>query len=69
MVGAVYAVEASSMAEQAQLVVDRNGLSDIVQIINAKMEDVNLPEQVDVIVSEVHAIITTLARLIPLSSL
>ncbi|ELR19188.1 protein arginine nmethyltransferase 2, putative [Acanthamoeba castellanii str. Neff] len=48
----VYAVEASSMAEQAQLVVDRNGLSDIVQIINAKMEDVNLPEQVDVIVSE-----------------
>ncbi len=65
VVGAVYAVEASSMAEQAQLVVDRNGLSDIVQIINAKMEDVNLPEQVDVIVSEVHAILiitSSLAR-------
>jgi predicted nicotinamide N-methyase len=50
---AVYAVEASSMAEQAQLVVDRNGLSDIVQVINAKMEEITLPEQVDIIVSEV----------------
>jgi protein arginine N-methyltransferase 2 len=48
----VYAVEASSMAEQAQLVVDRNGLSQVVQIVNAKMEEVHLPEQVDIIVSE-----------------
>jgi len=48
----VYAVEASTMAEQAQLVVERNDLTDVVTIINAKMEDVVLPEQVDVIVSE-----------------
>lgn len=48
----VYAVEASNMAEQAQLVVDRNGLGHIVEVINARMEDISIAEHVDVIVSE-----------------
>lgn len=50
------------MADQAQLVVDRNGLNDVVQIINAKMEDITLPEQVDVIISEVTFLLRLFCR-------
>lgn len=48
----VYAVEASGIAEQAELVVARNGYSSVVQIIQAKIEDIQLPEKVDIIISE-----------------
>ena len=49
---AVYAVEASNMAAHAVTLVKHNGLSEIVTVIHARMEDAELPEKVDVIISE-----------------
>uniref|UniRef100_H3GC39 type I protein arginine methyltransferase n=1 Tax=Phytophthora ramorum TaxID=164328 RepID=H3GC39_PHYRM len=48
----VYAVELSNMAECARELVAANGLSDRITVIKGKMEEVELPEQVDVVVSE-----------------
>lgn len=48
----VYAVEASSMANHAQTLVTANGLDHIIKVIPGKIEELTLPEQVDVIVSE-----------------
>ena len=48
----VYAVEATSMARHARTLVASNGLSDIVEVIQGKVEDMVLPEKVDIIVSE-----------------
>jgi histone-arginine methyltransferase CARM1 len=48
----VYAVEASEMAEQARLLVHQNHLDHIIKVIRGKIEDVTLPEPIDVIVSE-----------------
>lgn len=48
----VYAVEASESAAMARLLVDANGYSDRIEVIQAKLEDVNLPEKVDIIISE-----------------
>ena len=48
----VYAVEASQSAEIARALVEANGYSDRIEIIEAKLEDVTLPEKVDIIISE-----------------
>lgn len=48
----VYAVEASDMALKMADVVKANGVEDIVTILHAKLEDIVLPEKVDVIASE-----------------
>ncbi|KAN0024197.1 hypothetical protein ACTFIV_008597 [Dictyostelium citrinum] len=48
----VYAVDASDMAHRAELIVERNGLSDIVTVFKGKLEHIAFPEYVDVIVSE-----------------
>nr|XP_015204763.1 PREDICTED: histone-arginine methyltransferase CARM1 [Lepisosteus oculatus] len=48
----IYAVEASTMAQHAEVLVNSNGLSDRVVVIPGKVEEVSLPEQVDIIVSE-----------------
>ncbi|CAF0798860.1 unnamed protein product [Adineta ricciae] len=48
----VYAVEASSMAQHAKTLVDNNQLSNRIQVIAGKIEEITLPEQVDVIISE-----------------
>ncbi|KAG7396702.1 Histone-arginine methyltransferase carm1 [Phytophthora boehmeriae] len=48
----VYAVELSNMADCARELVAANGLSDRITVIKGKMEEVELPEQVDVVVSE-----------------
>lgn len=48
----VYAVEATDMAVQARKVVKANHQDHVVTVIQSKMEDVELPEKVDVIVSE-----------------
>ncbi|CAF1093878.1 unnamed protein product [Rotaria sp. Silwood1] len=48
----VYAVEASSMAEHAKALVENNHLSNRIKVISGKIEDITLPEQVDVIISE-----------------
>ena len=48
----VYAVEASGMATAARRIVEANGLSHVVQVHQGLVEDVVLPEKVDVLVSE-----------------
>ncbi|XP_047060023.1 protein arginine N-methyltransferase PRMT10 [Lolium rigidum] len=48
----VYAVEATNVAEHARELVRANGVADIVEVIQGTMEDIVLPEKVDVIISE-----------------
>eukprot|EP01012_Entosiphon_sulcatum_P048255 TRINITY_DN6666_c0_g1_i1.p2 TRINITY_DN6666_c0_g1~~TRINITY_DN6666_c0_g1_i1.p2 ORF type:complete len:397 (-),score=79.41 TRINITY_DN6666_c0_g1_i1:1486-2640(-) len=48
----VYAVEATRMSHHAARLVAHNGLADRVQVIQATMEDLELPEKVDIIISE-----------------
>lgn len=48
----VYAVEATSMAQNARALVRANNLQDIVTVIQGTIETVELPEKVDIIVSE-----------------
>ena len=50
----VYAIEASNMAERAVQIVKANGYEDKVQVIKGRIEEINLPEEVeaDVIISE-----------------
>lgn len=48
----VYAVEASSMAKHAQLLVQSNNLSGRIEVIAGKIEEIELPEPVDIIISE-----------------
>lgn len=48
----VYAVEATDAAAFARRMVAHNGFGEVVEVIQGKMEDVQLPEKVDVIVSE-----------------
>ncbi|KAH9259551.1 hypothetical protein BASA81_001972 [Batrachochytrium salamandrivorans] len=49
----VYGVEAApEMAAMARLLVSANGLAHKITIITGKVEEISLPEQVDVIVSE-----------------
>lgn len=48
----VYAVEKSGIAKYATKIVDANGYSDTVQIVNGSMEDLDIPAKVDVIISE-----------------
>uniref|UniRef100_A0A5F9CRM2 Histone-arginine methyltransferase CARM1 n=1 Tax=Oryctolagus cuniculus TaxID=9986 RepID=A0A5F9CRM2_RABIT len=48
----VYAVEASSVAQYAEILVKNNQLSDKIIVLPGKMEEISLPEAVDVIISE-----------------
>lgn len=48
----VYAVEATDIAIQARKVIKANNQDHIITVIQSKIEDVELPEKVDVIVSE-----------------
>lgn len=48
----VFAVDASDIAEQARELVEQNGLSEKVEVIQCKGEELELPEKVDLIVSE-----------------
>ncbi|GBM79418.1 Histone-arginine methyltransferase CARMER [Araneus ventricosus] len=48
----IYAVEASSMAKHAETLVYHNKLSSKIIIIPGKIEEITLPEMVDVIISE-----------------
>uniref|UniRef100_A0A1B6KZB4 type I protein arginine methyltransferase n=2 Tax=Graphocephala atropunctata TaxID=36148 RepID=A0A1B6KZB4_9HEMI len=48
----VYAVEASSMAEHAETLVASNNMKDKIHVIAGKIEEVELPEMVDIIISE-----------------
>ncbi|CAH2053258.1 unnamed protein product [Thlaspi arvense] len=48
----VYAVDASDIAVQAKEVVKANGLADKVIVLHGRVEDVEIDEEVDVIISE-----------------
>nr|XP_036874960.1 histone-arginine methyltransferase CARM1-like [Manis javanica] len=48
----VYAVEASSVARYAEMLVKNNHLSEKIIVLPGKIEDISLPETVDVIISE-----------------
>ncbi|GAB5354625.1 hypothetical protein AAMO2058_000134900 [Amorphochlora amoebiformis] len=48
----VYAVDASDMAKYAERIAKANGAEGVIKVIKGKMEEVDLPEGVDVIISE-----------------
>ncbi|KAI5678565.1 hypothetical protein M9H77_09515 [Catharanthus roseus] len=48
----VYAVDASDIAVQANEVIKANNLSDTVTVLHGRVEDVEIDEEVDVIISE-----------------
>ncbi|KAI7814074.1 protein arginine methyltransferase [Triplophysa rosa] len=48
----VYAVEASSVAKYAEILVKSNNMSDRITILSGKIEEVSCPENVDIIISE-----------------
>ncbi|TKY69044.1 arginine N-methyltransferase 6 [Spatholobus suberectus] len=48
----VYAIDASDIALQANEVVKANNLSDVVVVLHGRVEDVEIDEEVDVIISE-----------------
>ncbi|CAI9298428.1 unnamed protein product [Lactuca saligna] len=48
----VYAVEATKMAVHARELVKSNNLHDVIEVIEGSIEDITLPEKVDVIISE-----------------
>lgn len=48
----VYAVDASNSVKIAQKLAEANGYADRMTVINGKIEEISLPEQVDIIISE-----------------
>ena len=61
----VYAVEGSiAMARNAEILVESNGLSDVIKVIKGKIEEVEIPEKVDVIISEPMGVLLFHERMI-----
>ena len=48
----VYAVERTGIASVARRMVKRNGYENVIEIIEGNLEDIDLPEKVDVLMSE-----------------
>lgn len=48
----VYAVDASDIADRARDIVKRNNMDHIVEVIKGKVEEIQIPEKVDIIISE-----------------
>lgn len=48
----VYAVEASSMANYARKLIKANKFESVIEVIESTIEDLELPERVDTIISE-----------------
>lgn len=48
----VYAVECSKIVDQAKRIIEVNGFSDVVEVIEGKIEEIDLPSNVDIIISE-----------------
>ena len=48
----VYAVEATDMAKQARTLVEHNGFGDVIEVIQGTIETVQIPEKVDILISE-----------------
>jgi precorrin-6B methylase 2 len=50
--GKVYAVERTAIASLARRMMEKNGVAERVTVLNTDLEDADLPEKVDVLVSE-----------------
>lgn len=48
----MYAVEGSSIAKHAEMLVQSNRLDSFIKVISGKIEEIELPEKVDMIISE-----------------
>ncbi|ESO07324.1 hypothetical protein HELRODRAFT_76772 [Helobdella robusta] len=48
----VYAVEASNISKLCKKIIEKNKVDGIVQVIHGRVEEVSIPEKVDVIISE-----------------
>ena len=48
----MYAVEASSIAMHANKLVAANKVDDVIKVVSGKIEEIEIPEQVDMIISE-----------------
>lgn len=48
----VYAIDFADIADYATNIVETNNLSNIITVIKSKVEDANIPEPVDIIISE-----------------
>eukprot|EP00062_Callorhinchus_milii_P008168 gi/632950579/ref/XP_007890799.1/ PREDICTED: histone-arginine methyltransferase CARM1-like isoform X2 [Callorhinchus milii] len=48
----VYAVEGSAMSKYAEILVKSNNLSEQVMVLEGKIEEISIPEKVDIIISE-----------------
>ena len=48
----VYAVERTDIAAVARKIIERNGFSDRISVIQNDLEEINLPDKADVIISE-----------------
>eukprot|EP00750_Incisomonas_marina_P006394 INCI14528.2.p1 GENE.INCI14528.2~~INCI14528.2.p1 ORF type:complete len:309 (+),score=51.76 INCI14528.2:107-1033(+) len=49
----VFAVDCSAIADQTRKIIEANGFSDVIQVIQGKIEEIELPvKQVDIIISE-----------------
>ncbi|GFH07609.1 uncharacterized protein HaLaN_02437 [Haematococcus lacustris] len=48
----VYAVEATDMAQHARKLVAHNKLENVIEVIQGTIETIDLPEKVDIIISE-----------------
>lgn len=61
----VYAVEGSTaMARNAEILIKSNGLSEVIKVIKGKIEEVELPEKVDLIISEPMGVLLFHERMI-----
>lgn len=61
----VYAIEASNMAEHARIFIKDNSYDQVVTVIEDKVENIKLPEKVDVIVSEWMGITLLVENMLP----
>ncbi len=48
----MYAVEGSSIAKHAEMLVRANKLDNVIKVISGKIEEIEIPEKVDMIISE-----------------
>ena len=48
----VFAVEASPMAEHARSLIAANGFADTIEVIHGRIEEIDLPEPADLLISE-----------------
>eukprot|EP01138_Halocafeteria_seosinensis_P013241 gb/GECG01013523.1/.p1 GENE.gb/GECG01013523.1/~~gb/GECG01013523.1/.p1 ORF type:complete len:367 (+),score=37.24 gb/GECG01013523.1/:1-1101(+) len=48
----VYAVEASAIADRARHLIEANNLSDKITVIRGTVEEIELPEKVDIVIAE-----------------